>query len=842
MLETLAGIAIVLLVIALAIAAIVLSIVRLARRLERKLGRLTRTLPKSRSTRRGPTTARPRARASPSKPASDRSTIPPAGPRPRAPGRVVRAAPEPKAQTRWMGPQTTLRLHELAIAEPMAYVAIDRRASGIGLDPSEIIGSLPVDPRGRAEVPEDSTSYARLTPPQRFAYLKWLNAGRAELADDGYLMLHFFGLERRALVEGLDLPAIVHEVCRVREMAARALAARDSGEAPGIAPAGSRRLVPYMRHSAAFLWTLVARRPDAFSDRDIKVLAMRTGSWSEEALVSALAWFARSLGPTAPAPSSATSGSSPSMPPAPSDTSAHLPAWMARIVAEQQPGARRSVVLERVWEQFQSLFEARYAERFGHGMPLRTAKRERTISYRPANPSMAALDTPVPDTLGIASQFEPLVHLWNACIDDLRGLARVGTAGASGAVPGAVTLAQWDAIPQDLRSGMENPFAAGLAQLAASSSDGKGHAIVDIASVVAAVRMMYQADRHTYSAAQCQMLARAVDQAGMAIEPDARITEVGMPKDAAVALVSTRIPIDATPEATTRYLAAACVLRLGAAVAMADGEAQDRELEPIAHELERAFSLSEHDHRRLHALMALLRAKGSSVRAVSKRLLASLSLDARRSVGRLLVAVASADGVVGQAERTALKSGFRALGLEAGELEAALASLTTRDQPPVTGPATGEAPPLVLDPEAIARIMAETKQVAEILAEAMRGDGKERSDKDLVQTSQPRGLNRTSGAPLAPLPASPQGARPGEALAAAPVGLSPRYAAFYAAMVERPAWPLDEASGVARSMGMMLAGAVEAVNDWSFERAGGPVLIEESGRLVIDAERLRQLQ
>lgn len=841
--ETLAGIAIALLVVVVVIAAIVLSIVRFATRMERKIGRPTRGTPKTRASGRGARRTVARGGATPSR----TGRAQPARPRPRAAGRVVGAVLEPRAEMRWMGAGTTLRMHELAIAGPMAYVAGDRRASGVGLDPSEIIGTLTVNPRSRAEGPGDWPSYARLTAEQRFAYLKWLSGGRAELVDDGYLMLHFFGLERRALLEGLDLAAVVQEVCRVREMVARALAGRDGdghGGGKAAVAAGGRRLVSYMRQTGAFLWTLVARRPEAFSERDVKVLSARMGSSSEEGLVSALAWFVRSGGA-----SGATAGATDA-----TDGPAGVPlaGWMARIVAEHQPGAKRSVVLERVWERFAALFDARYAEGHGAGLVLRVAKRERALSYRAANQSIGAVQTRVADAMGIASQFAPLVELWNGCIEDLRGLARVGAAvGGAGAAGGAaITLAQWDAMPVDLRVGMENPFADGLAELAARHADGAGHAIVGVGDVVAAMRMADQpswTERATYSPSQCAMLARAVDEAGMALEPDARITGAGMARDASVVLVSTAIPNERTEEAAARYLAASCVLRLGAAVALADGEADERELAPIAMELERAFELSEDEHRRLDALMALLRAKGSSVRAVGKRLLAGLSVDARRSVGRLLVAVASADGVLGEAERTALKSGYRALGLENGELEKAIEALWARAGSGADGgAAAGEIQPLVLDREAIARIMAETKEVAEILAAAMRGDADEEEREGEGEESESRDELGRAGQSAGPAATTPTAAAIGATTSSLPatgaVGLSTRYAAFYAAIVERAEWSEQEASGVARSMGMMLSGAIEAVNDWSYERAGGPVLIEEGGRILVDGDRRKGLK
>lgn len=807
MLSTLLTILVVLLIIVLVIAAIVLAIVRLANRLNRRLGQLTGS-PTRRGSRRAPARRSTRQVAGPA-PSPAR-----AQPKPQAtPSFRIRSVFEPKPEMKWLGQGAMLRLHELAIPDPLVYVASDKRASGIPLDPSEIIASLPVNPRGLPTPAPDSPAYARLTPEQRWSYLSWLSAGRAQLpADCAYLQLHFQGLERRALLDNADLPQIVHEVCRLRDLAARAMAT-PQGTAP--------RLTSFMRQSGALLWALVAARPAAFDERDLRVLASRTSAWSEDALVAVLAWFARRPANMSPQPV-------PAAPPAATPSqSPLLPAWFARILAQNLPGARRSVVLDRLPERMATLFDTRFAQRHPQGAPLRLAKRERTLNYRPANQTLAPVECRVPDALGIASQFGPVVDLWNSCIDDLKGLSRVAEPGAQ------LTLAQWIAMPSDLRANTDNPFAPALAALAASHADESGHSIVTLADLASAVRAA-ATDRATLSAAQGRALAQAIEEAGMAIEPDPRITELPTPRDAAVVLCATPIPIEPTPDATARYLAAACILRLGAAVAMADGDASDRELEPIAHELERAFDLSEHEHRRLDALMALLRARGSSLKSVGKRLLAALVPDIRRAVGRLLVAVASADGAVGDAERATLRTSYRALGLEATDLESALAQLAApADQSSTTGTA-----PLLLDRDAIGRIMAETREVAEILAQAMRGE-EASQDVDLGADALERNTpEQGASRPDAPIPAA-QRLTPAQepAAAAPPEGLQPRYAAFFASIMARPAWALAEAQTLARGHSLMLAGAIDTINDWAFDRAGGTLLVEENERLVIDPDR-----
>ena len=854
------------------IGGVVLAIVRVADRVTRRVQRLA-----------GPPRGSARGRSGRGR-GSGRSTHSPAQ-RPRASGspgssrgatssspsraatlQRVLAAMQAKPEMVWHGAEATLRLHELRLDAPLAYVAKDRRASGEALDPSEIIGSLAVDRRGAAKPIADWGSYAACEPAQRWVYLSWLASGRASLAGGpGVVQLHFMGLERRALAEGRDLGLVVREVCRVRDLVAARLS---GGVASGdTARSGDdsrpdpdvRRWTSFLRQSGAFLWALVAQRPEAFAERDLRVLGGRTASWNDESLAGALAWsFRRGPGAT-----DAEGG--------------RLPAWMARVLAEHLPGARRSVVVTRVAEQFDALFESRFAEKHPEGLALRAAKRPRTISYRPANRTLLPVEVGVPDPLGLASQFKWLVELWNACIEDLRGLAR--SAGGEG-VPdtAAMTLAQWEAMPADLRATMDSPFAAALADLAAMHADESGHAIVAIGDLVAAVRMDI-GDRPRLTPTQSRILAAAVGEAGMGLEPDARLAGASYKRDERVVLLGTSADAAgdgaagelASGEGASRYLAASCVLRLGAAVALADGAADDRELAPIAQEIERAFDLSEGEHRRLEALLVLLKADGSSVRAVGTRLASALPDDARRSVARLLVAVAGADGTVDERERRTLRSAYRALGFEGADLDADLEALAVGDASEADAATVGDAAaagdgvavqagpaPLRLDRDAIARIMAETREVSAILAEAMRGGDDEPEADDVDdddaggETTQARAV--ASVPAIVPShessPATPsEGEIPGPAAfpaaPAAPVGpdgLGRRYHAFYFGLLASPSVPLDQAEALAREHRLMLAGAIDAINDWSYEIADGPLLYEDAGRLVVDADRRAMIE
>jgi hypothetical protein len=65
-----------------------------------------------------------------------------------------------------------------------------------------------------------------------------------------------------------------------------------------------------------------------------------------------------------------------------------------------------------------------------------------------------------------------------------------------------------------------------------------------------------------------------------------------------------------------------------------------------------------------------------------------------------------------------------------------------------------------------------------------------------------------------------------------------QYLALYKLLIERPEWPLADAEALAREHGLMLNGAIEAINDWSFDVHGAALFVEESDRVTVETALL----
>ncbi len=699
---------------------------------------------------------------------------------------------------RWLGRGEVLHVRGFEITDPLTYAG-DRHYADFGrsIEPSLIDRSLPVTSVSRTSGLPYWPWYERLTPEQRFIYLQWLATDRTKLPpEDGYLFIYYYGLERRALVDEADYGLIVTEAYRLKRMHSKQSPSRSGGS--------------FQNYCSAFLWFLVARKPEKLELEHIKTLVKATASWSEDSLAAALAWFAGRNQP--------------------------LPSWMAYVLAEQSPLSQRSVVIRRVGKEFRELFARRYEAELGQGLLLRTSKRESTVSYRPASGALQPMTIRVPNPLGVSSQFRHLPEIWNECIPELRKLSSVARQGGMA----ALTPEAWEALPAELRSQVEYPLSIPVYQLITESTDEQGWVQLP-ASRLAALMEIQERPRLTLK--QSELISRTAEYAGFAIEPDARLT--GQRYD-------WNEPITAFPQAyegepdTKRYGGAACILRLGMEIAEADGEVQEEELARIVGQIETGFQLNDHEKRRLEALKSLLLKTGSDVKRLGARLQRVLPADGCRTIGRLLVAVAGIDGVITDDELAALRRCYRALGLPADLLQATLDECAPgatdepvtvmQGQPAVRGeaipPPPGKPQGVQLNRELIMKIMSETREVSIMLAEAMSVNDAE-PDEAVIQelvtvvTIEPATAlaeqEQTSAATLEP---------------ALPDGVPARYAGLFVAITAMDRWARIDADALAREHGHMLAGAIEAINDWAFERLGTQLIYDDGDQITIERSLL----
>jgi uncharacterized tellurite resistance protein B-like protein len=623
--------------------------------------------------------------------------------------------------------------------------------------------------------------FARLSRNQRATYLKWLSDGRSgPLSDIGYVFLFFYGLERRLLVEKQDLSPIVKEVVRLLETYTI------SGSFDG-----------YLSRFLAY--TLARAGIGTLKEKWFEAVFERTRAQRDEQhMAVGLAWLF--------------------------SQQRSLPAAWALRIARLDPRSPRSVVLERLPEQFGALFFKRYREQFGEGMLLKAAKRDREVTYRAASPSLGQdlggggnlEPVRVPHVMGIQSQFSPLVALWTGCIEELKPLSRVMAKGAN-----VTTREAYDALPDDLRAETEHPDKLRWESIASEHVWEDGTVVVEV-GVLAETQGI--TERPKLTAAQSKSIAETANAVGFVIEPDIRINGRLYAWGDSVVLFrpeeTPSLPND------SRYIGAAVLLELGMFVAAADGKIEEDEVNHIAAFLESQFLLDPPDARRLEALKRVFLRQHPTLAGIGKRLQAVLNAHQLETVGQFLVGVASANGTIEKNEVTALRKAYKALGIELKSLDRALVEYNRRSKelvevlPPADSQTTGEAipvressvpqPAFHLDVAVLERLMRETRQVSILIGEAMTDEESDvrNGDEISVETLLP--------------PAEP-----------CFNGLDSRYGVVLAVLCTKTSWSWGEFDALVRRHLLMPSGTLEVINGWAFEQFDDPLLEHAGDDLIV---------
>ncbi len=360
--------------------------------------------------------------------------------------------------------------------------------------------------------------------------------------------------------------------------------------------------------------------------------------------------------------------------------------------------------------------------------------------------------------------------------------------------------------------------------------------------------------RKTLTVAQSRRVAETASHLGYAIEPDPRLTAKGWKWNSKVAVFHDQEPNDHL-QPGSMYGAASVLLHLSMSIAAADGEASKEEIEIISEFMEGQFMLSSSSKKRLEVLGNILLQDKISLAGIGKRIQEHLDHGQRSKVGQFLVAVAAADGIFYKSEITALKRAYKAIGLNPQEavdlvnqmcLEAGARIdepvVVRRAKPGAPGepipppPEEDEAatPPAVqLDRNAIARILAETKEVSQLLGKVL-AEGGEDGGLEVAGAARPGADKQPAGAPPAPLTTAP--AAPGATIAGVSVAeLDVKYHAFVQKVLGKEVWSEPELREAAGSCGLMVGGAVEAINEWSDDHLGD-FLIAGDGPYTVNSD------
>lgn len=672
------------------------------------------------------------------------------------------------------------------LVEPLVYV-VDR-VSFRGADASLICLRRRIEPP-RIEPPK-SLGYwpqlAEVEPHQLGRYVQWLAGGRGDpQIDIGYVFIYFYGLERRALIDGEDVVPVAREVLRLL----------------GIYGGNGS----FNHYAVGLLARLVVSGRLKPTDKLFaKLLAFQEHRIDDVMEHMLLGYLAKAGEP--------------------------LPVEWAERLAAQHELARQGDAATQAPEELSRLFRARYEQKFGAGIVPVASSKKLQLDYRAASPSLRPFELgerclqPAvwPQIVGWRSAFQPVVDIWNDCLDELRKYARRLKA------EGVLSAAAFNALPRELREDVVHPKQGAWEELLRECQVEEGAILVPVAKLAGLLDIE---KRPSITLTQARSIADLANDLGFALEPDPRLTGKGMKWEHHVAVLRLEKQEDTSESGS--YQLAALMLRLATEVAQADGVCDAQERARILEFLKDRLQLSTNDRARILALFEVLIRDRPGVAGL-KRLVNDAFTDEHRTfLGRFLLEVAGASKGVGPEETRTLKKMFKTFGLDTGLLRTtanfgSLSSGVGQDLPEI-------------DIERVRAIREESEKAAKLLIAAIEGAGLTDEDNEspeesatevldsAVEQVKASEINQSSPAPV-PIATAPQRF----------TGLRKSLAALLDELLTKSAWDAAEFEACARRHASSTAAALDEINAWSDESLGD-FLIEEGAEYKINAGLLTKV-
>jgi uncharacterized membrane protein YebE (DUF533 family) len=468
----------------------------------------------------------------------------------------------------------------------------------------------------------------------------------------------------------------------------------------------------------------------------------------------------------------------------------------------------------RCFDELVALWHMRFDQAYPGGLTVRAPKARIAVNFRPASGGYHADATvDAPDITHVQGPIPRLRELLLACSDELDALSRYlgKLPNARGSLEAAVLL------PRDLRT---TQFGAGAMACLDRLEQLLGDACrttLTSAELFAQVGLEPTAES-ALPAAAARQLAGMLDAVDIGFEPDKRYGVCGpIGPETHICIFKAEGGGPVSPEAE-HYVSARALTEIAALAATADGVVVPLEVEAIRQDLE-SLQLSETERARLLAHAEAFLRNPPKARAAIKRLVA-LSEDRRRRICQSAISAVLADGHVLPSEVRFLEGLYKALGFASEDIYTQLHRGSVEFDEPVTVARavkdTGVALPaevanassVMVDAGRLERIRRETSEVSSLLATIFVDEGVTPALTTAVRSAGAgrfAGLDEPHGDLLAHLLATP---------------------------MERP-----EFEEAARARKLLPHGALETINDWSFEKFDEPA-IEDDDMILVAAHLL----
>lgn len=586
---------------------------------------------------------------------------------------AIPKAPRNLNPVTWVPAGGKFQIAGMTIEGGLVYV-VTGRMNRSSMDPSYIDPSVPVATEGnfRIRSMEYWPSYTQVTPTARRSYLEWLAGGRCHPeADIGFVFLFFYGLERRALGDGLkdpevraEWPVIVRELERLIDIY------------------GSRS-TSFKNYAGTLLGLLTTKLEDKMYLQPLPALPS-----SYELPLALRIAIGQAMGDGVPIPKHLAS------------------AWI-----RHDPNAYLRTPATRCPSEFDVLFGEQYTKVYGEGMVIPRNKTKLRYVYRPATSAQGSLGEvklsfgDIPDVSALTKPVSDLRLIAELVTTDLDAYSRYLGRNPDGAAHlGAILLLPRQVWPEATREAFDQ-LRLGVAE-------------APIVCTFSAL-LSRMGSSEVFNKERTLALATSLNAAGIGFEPDVLAgSKIPKPDDHVVLF---DLPAPEEVRTTSAFQAAALTLQLASSIAVADGGFDDAEVKHLRDQIEAWVHLTPAHRARLAGHLSLLVTSPVSLTSLKKRL-EVLDAQAKESIASFMSILAQADGAVSAKEVKALEKIYKVLGFDSkkvfSDLNSAGAGLNGGSKV-----ASGSTGGFKLDQARIAALQEDTAKVSALLANIFAEDG-----------------------------------------------------------------------------------------------------------------------
>jgi uncharacterized tellurite resistance protein B-like protein len=608
-------------------------------------------------------------------------------------------------------------------------------------------------------------SYSSIEPECRLAYLQWLADGKkSPNACIGYVFLYFYGIERRIIAdrpEREEMLVLISEVERLRSI----YSANRSFDGYSTKLLDAANLIMTWRDIAS-LETIVPaidHSPETERMRQLVALALKMKDASPLSFAWAMVGYFYAAG------------------------------WQQRIAAT------------RARPMFLALMQKRFEKKWPQGLKLRQRKSQFSYYFQGAS---QYLRLNLAETLRMHSLPNPQDYDWSKLTEmagkvenDLAAYARaVGRDPSLASSPKAIPL-----LPVELATEYVTKLSAPLMELLAGH-----HTPLKRIRIADLVPKITGAVPTSLDLKTLRNTAEVMAHMGYGMEPDPDFGRIRPALSDNCIIFDVKDLKNPRAKASEGYTLAMSMVMLVAGVAGASSDGMGQEVTRWLGWITKTLNIGDAESRRLHAHLMWLCEQKLTLAQV-KRALTEVPEHQRHTIAYLAASVAAADGVIEKGEVAFLEKIYDELAIERSKLYSTLHELAATGAVPATEPITVEKsndsvgkfkikqPPdkqvavksQKLDASRINKRLEETHQVSSVLTTIFAVEEESAASSSVVTTS-------TVDQRFA--------------------GLDKAYAALVQRLLAQSEWERNAFEAIARELGLMPDGALEAMNEWAFER------------------------